>query len=271
MQTKKIKWNHKLTALLLSFGLILICASTEMYRSITIATQPDTYLYTFDLYFSNSQRTNHQYGIQNVTLVPIDSTTILGYISWNITFDEGNTWQYTSLIKTYNVNRTYNYAGFLAYTGWWIHPTVKIGEQIPIDGDAPVTASFPRSGPFIVIELVTLKLDNQAFMCWLLTYELLNEHQERFYYERYTGVLLAAYSHRYQLGELNQSLNLELLSDSPLLPRADPLSELWLTYGSISVSFLGALLPTTAAYYFLRRMHLRQANRLCNTSAKQKA
>jgi hypothetical protein len=270
MQPKKKPWNPKLVVLI-ALGFLLFCISLQGSYSITTATQSETYLYTFDINFSYSHRINHQYGIQNVSLVHLDSATILGYISWNITFDEGNTWQYFSFIKTYYVNRTYNYAGFLAYTGWWIPPTVKIGEQIPIDGDAPVTASFPRSGPFIVTELATLKLANQTFMCWLLTYEMLNEHQEQFYYERYTGILLAAYSRRYQSGELNQTLRLELINDSPLLPRVDPLNEFWLSYGSMSISFLGAILPTAAAYYFLRRLRHRRVNRLCTASTKQKA
>ncbi|MFX0079962.1 MAG: hypothetical protein ACFE8O_12050, partial [Candidatus Hermodarchaeota archaeon] len=176
---------------------LLLLASDNHSLTQSHFTQPfdvQTRTYQLQVHSTYDNINRSYYGTQQLTLQTINSSSIQGQLSWNLTWDNGNTWYAENASYIYFTNRTYHYAGITCYTAWWINLAVQIGDQIPIDGDVPATNNFLRLTPFIVTDLLSLEVNQQHFLCWQLSYTSPNYQHEIYYYEYHTGILLSATS-----------------------------------------------------------------------------
>lgn len=219
-----------------------------------------TRIYSLDISTQYDNTTNHIFGVQIAALTLQNMDTILGYISWNITWDEGITWNYFNVTQTYGTNRTYMIAGVPLFTSWWIDPSVGLGDSVYIDGDAPATDQLLRSTPFQVTDLVSYTTSSQSYICWLLSYNTISGQRESFFYERTTGTLVAAQSVSSNQDATYHEIRIELRTTSPLLPQADPLSHLWFSYGSLAISLALATIFAVSAYLLLKHARQRSMN-----------
>ena len=151
------------------------------YANPVPVTQTRTY--QLQVISSNDNLSISYYGKEQLTLNSTGSLYYLGYLTWNLTWDNGHTWYADNTNYTYSSNRTYNYAGLNCYTAWWINPSIQLGEQIRIDGDLPATNNFLRIAPFTVTDLVSIEVAHQYFLCWQLSYSSGNRQHELYYYE----------------------------------------------------------------------------------------
>ncbi len=221
-----------------------------------------TRIYSLDISTHYGNTTTHIFGTQFVTFASQDPNSIYGYISWNLTWDEGITWSFFNITHVFDLNRTYEIAGVSLFTAWWIDPSIDLGDSVSIDGDAPATDQLIRSAPFQVTDLVSYTTDNQCFICWVLIYETASGQQESFYYERMTGVLVAAQSVSSNQGSTFHQIHLELEATTPLLPQADPFANLWFSYGSFIASLALATISAIGAYHLLKRAGRRSTDQM---------
>jgi hypothetical protein len=197
--------------------------------------------------------TSSYYGTQSVSL---NATTSFGYqamLSWNVTFDEGQTWTFNSVQVSYDWNRTYHYGGTDWCTAWWIHPNVQLGSRVRIDGDVPATNNHPRIRPFTVTDLLSIDLNLKYYLCWQLAYTT-SQQKEHFYYDYYTGLLLKATSIVEDAGQPVHEIDLTLQSAFPSLLTHHILYHFWITYDSAFIALIGASLIASFVFFLLRRL-----------------
>jgi len=194
------------------------------------------------------------YGTQQLTLETTHNFSLEGQLSWNLTWDNGNTWYTENASYLYSTNRTYQYAGITCYTAWWINPAVQIGDQISIDGDVPATNNFLRLTPFIVTDLFSLEVNHQHFLCWQLSYDSPKYQHETYYYEYHTGILLSATSVQLEANQPVHEIWLELQSSDQPLPSIPPLLHFLTNYNSTLIAFFGATIITLFVYYLFSRI-----------------
>lgn len=244
------------------FGLVIILSLlhlasgnhslTQGYLNLSFDVQTRTYLLQVHSTYDNINRS--YYGTQQLTLKITNSSSIQGQLSWNLTWDNGNTWFAENASYIYFTNRTYQYAGLTCYTAWWINSAVQIGDQIPIDGDVPATNNFLRLTPFIVTDLISLEINQQHFLCWQLSYNSPSFQHETYYYEYHTGILLSATSIQLETNQPVHEVWLELQTTGQLPPPIPPLLHFWTNYNSSIIAFIGATVVTLLSYYFLQRI-----------------
>lgn len=191
------------------------CENDSLVSSRIYALQVNTI-------YENSSMSYH--GIQNVTFDYSTFPNITGYISWNLTWDAGKTWQFLNTTNIFYTNRTYFHIGVQRLTAWWINPNLQPGDQVFIDGDPPVTNNLPRIAPFQVADLTSLTLNPNTYLCWILVYQTDHGQTECFYYEYQTGVLLLVESTQIQPRQTHQ-MHLQLVSAFPSLPQTLTLDE----------------------------------------------
>lgn len=249
------KFSHLLSATIILLSLILL-----VNISWVSATPPldNSYVYDFDMVRVTSEGTIHCSGEETVTL-GFAMEGVTGDVSYRLTWDEGYSWTDIEEEYIYGEDRTYLYHTERLYTGWWIHTLLQEGSQVYIDGDMPATNQFTRTIPFLVAEMTSITLDGAQYICWRLTYQSpSNEQSENFYYETRTGILVAAYSDL-NLATLEKHMTIEIRSTEATLPQADPLSLLWLSYGSLALSLTASSAATLLASYLLRVARRRRA------------
>lgn len=193
------------------------------------------------------------YGFQQLTLNETSSFILQGQINWNLTWDDGKTWFSNNATFAYGLDRTYEYAGLRCYTGWWIDPTVALGDQIRIDGDPPATNNFLHTAQFTVTDLVSWELHQQYYLCWQLTYLTSTGQHEIYHYEYHTGVLVMATSVLQVASHPVHEVHVELRSSNPSIPTIHPVLHFWVNYNSFIFAFLGATLVTLFMHYTLQR------------------
>lgn len=209
------------------------------------------HIYGVDVSSRYGNLTTHFAGLQVLKLQSLNQDTLIGHVTWNLSWDQGETWLASNITHAYDANRTYQCQGVALFTAWWIDPAVQLGQCIPIHGDSPATDYFLRDGPFVITDLVSLSLESGRYACWLLTYEALGGQQERFYYERWTGLLIAAYSSQSNSPAQSHEVRLELRTATPPLPPEDLLTHLWLSVGPTLLSLGLAVLAATGTYRLL--------------------
>ena len=193
LTTLTLQWSIQIRRSLLLLILILIIRYPLCQVKGDISSSKiQICQYSLDVNSSYANVSTHYYGSQLVVLESMKNGTFFGYVSWNLTWNEGATWQFFNTTYLYLPNRTYSHSNISLFTGWWIAPNVQIGDLIHIDGDPPALNFFPRSAPFRVSELTSLNIGSNHYTCWLLSYETTSGQQERFYYEQWTGVLVNA-------------------------------------------------------------------------------
>lgn len=245
--------------LLLFFVISLSTSATQSAACDHSPTQSSLeHIYSVDVSSSYGNVTTHFAGIQILRLQSLDLDTLTGCVTWNLSWDEGETWLAVNVTYAYDANRTYRNQDVTLFTAWWIDPAVQLGDQIPIHGDPPATDYFLRGGPFVVTDVVSLSLDARRYTCWLLTYQTQGGQQERFYYERWTGLLIAAYSSQTNPPVQSRQMRLELQTATPPLPSEDLLTHLWLTFGPPLLSLGMAALAATSTYRVLHRLRERR-------------
>ncbi len=198
-------------------------------------------------------------GIQQLTLNSTGPLTYQGLLQWNLTWDNGLTWQSYNSSFTYEWNRTYEYAGLSCYTAWWISPVVQPGDQIHIDGDVPVTNTFLRTSPFIVKDLVSFEVNQQYYLCWQLVYTS-DRQYETFYYEFYTGMLIYAISILSQGSTTIFEAQIQLQSATPPPPSIHFLLHFWTNYNHIILALIGATATSFLIYHLLRKLREHKEN-----------
>ena len=237
---------------------LVVYLSTSATQSVACGHSPTQssleHIYRVDVSASYGNVTTHFAGVQILRLQSLGPDTLTGCVTWNLSWDEGETWLAVNVTYTYDANRTYRNQDVTLFTGWWIDPTVRLGDRMSIHGDPPATDYFLRGGPFVVTDVVSLSLDAGRYTCWLLTYETQGGQQERFYYERWTGLLIAAYSSQTNSPVQSRQMRLELQTATPPLPSEDLLTHLWLTFGSTLLSLGIAVLAATSTYRVLHRL-----------------
>lgn len=237
---------------------LVVSLSTSATQSAACDHSPTQssleHIYRVDVRSDYGNVTTHFAGIQILRLQSLDLDTFTGCVVWNLSWDEGVTWLAVNVTYTYDANRTYRNQDVALFTAWWIDPAVQLGDRISIHGDPPATDYFLRGDPFVVADVVSLSLDASRYTCWLLTYDTQGGQQERFYYERWTGLLIAAYSSQTNLPVQSRQMRLELQTATPPLPSEDLLTHLWLTFGPALLSLGIAALAATSTYRVLRRL-----------------
>ncbi len=266
---KRTNAQHRITgqsplpwlALLLIF--LLSVMSNSHASCISTNPVPVIQTRTYQIYVtsSNDNLSISYFGREQLTLNSTDAFSYLGYLSWNLTWDNGHTWYADNTNYTYSPNRTYNYSGVICYTAWWINPSTQLGEQIRIDGDLPATNNFLRIAPFTVTDLISIEVANQYVNCWQLSYLSGNRQHELYYYEYHTGILVRAVSLLRDSTQYVHEIYLELLTATPSLPSNSPILHYWTNYNSIILSLIGATLVALFFYYFLQRYRPRHPNR----------
>jgi len=219
----------------------------------TVLTAEGTRLYRVRVTSIHENLTSSYYGTQSVSLNATDSFGYEAVLSWNITFNDGQTWIFNSVQVSYDWNRTYTYGGMDWYTAWWIHPNVQLGSKVRIDGDVPATNNHPRTQPFTVTDLLSIDLNLKYYLCWQLIFTT-SQQREQFYYDFYTGLLLKATSIVEDSGQPVHEINLTLESAFPSLPTLHILHHFWITYDSILIALIGASLTTLFVFYLIRRL-----------------
>ncbi|MFX1244358.1 MAG: hypothetical protein ACFE8F_05305 [Promethearchaeota archaeon] len=225
---------------------------TASFSPTSVSAQ-ETRIYQLRVITTYQNLTSSYFGTEIVSLNSTGDLSFEGILSWNITFDEGQTWLSDSVQVTYDWNRTYQYAGLMRYTAWWIHPSVQLGSQIQIDGDAPATNNHLRIQPFTVTDLISLDLDRTYYLCWQLTYNTNHQH-ETYYYDYYTGVLLKASTIVENIDQPVHEIYLTMESATPAPPSINPFHHLWITYNSFLLALIGASLVSLIVYYLLQRL-----------------
>jgi hypothetical protein len=242
----------------------IISLSTSATQSAACAYSPTQssleHIYSVDVSSSYGNLTTHFAGFQMLRLQTRDLGTLIGCVTWNLSWDAGETWLAVNVTYAYDANRTYRNQNVTLFTAWWIDPAVQLGDRIPIHGDPPATDYFLRGGPFVVTDVVSLSLAAGRYTCWLLIYETQGGQQERFYYERWTGLLIAAYSSQTNPPVQSRQMRLELQTATPPLPSEDLLTHLWLTFGSTLLSLGIAALAATSTYRVLHRLREHRLN-----------
>jgi hypothetical protein len=132
---------------------------------------------------------------------------------------------------------------------------------IYIDGDIPATNQFSRTGPFTALEITAITVGGVQYACWKLVFgSPANGQSETFYYETRTGVLVAAYSDLNQPA-LEKHMTIEIRSTEASLPPADPLTILWISYGTLALSLIASSAVTLLASYLLGVARRRRSKR----------
>ena len=244
----------KLVPILVLISLILVFPSLSPASSTSsLLSTEGSRLYRVQVTSIHQNLTSSYYDTQNVRL---NATASFGYhalLSWNVTFDEGQTWIANSVQVSYDWNRTYNYGGNDWYTAWWIHPNVQLGSRVRIDGDVPATNNHLRICPFTVTDLLSIELNLKYYLCWQLTYST-SHQKEHFYYEYYTGLLLKATSILEDAGQPVHEIDLALQSAFPSLPSHHVLYHFWIMYDSAFIALIGASLITSCVFFLIRRL-----------------
>ena len=229
-QKRTQRFLKVISILVISLSLLLLASGnhslTQSHLNLPFDEQTRTYQLQVHSTYDNINRS--YYGTQQLSLQNIDNSSIQGQLSWNLTWDNGNTWYAENASYTYFANRTYQYAGLTCYTAWWISPAVQIGDQISIDGDVPVTNNFLRLTPFIVTDLLSLEINQQHYLCWQLSYNSPNFQHETYYYEYHTGILLSATSMQLEANQPVHEVWLELQTADQLPPPIPPLLHFYL-------------------------------------------
>ncbi|MHA2314980.1 MAG: hypothetical protein ACXACF_06800 [Candidatus Hermodarchaeia archaeon] len=247
--------NRTVLGLVFFLSLILLISGLSS-SALALSNQSlDNQILTYQLevHTSYDNVNSSFYGTQQLTLNTISNFSIQGQISWNLTWDNGNTWYFENTTYVYSTNRTYQYAGLTCYTAWWIHPAIQIGDKIPIDGDVPATNNFLRLTPFTVTDLLSHEVNHQYFLCWQLSYDSPNNQHETYYYEYQTGILLSATSVRFEANQPVHEVWLELQTAEQPPPPIPPLLHFWTNYNTTIIAFIGATLVTFFVYYVLQR------------------
>ncbi|MFX1564809.1 MAG: hypothetical protein ACFFCH_02340 [Promethearchaeota archaeon] len=247
---------------LLSFLFISLLVSVSTFLPITAADSVETnskpmspnqvrnyHLMVVSRYDNLS---SSYWGVVELILNSTATHFYLGSLTWNLTWDEGTTWTTNYASYTYSLNRSYQFAGLTLYTAWWVLPGLQLGDQIRIDGDAPVTNNFLRTAPFTVTDLVSLHINEAYYLCWQLTYFSNQLQSETYYYEFHTGILISATSLLFGGSRPVHEAHLWLSSSSPSLPQIHILFHYWINYQSIILAFLGATLVTVLFYYLIQ-------------------
>ncbi len=253
----------KAVLVLVFFFCLIIMISRSLSSALTLYNQPldnQTLTYQLEAHTSYDNVNRSFYGTQQLTLNTIDNYSILGQLSWNLTWDNGITWNFENTTYIYSMNRTYQYAGLTCYTAWWIHPTIQIGDKIPIDGDVPATNNFLRLTPFTVTDLLSHKVNHQYFLCWQLSYDSPNNQHETYYYEYQTGILLSATSVRFEANQPVHEIWLELQTAEQPPPPIPPTLHFWTNYNTTLIAFLGATVVSFFVYYLLQRIRPQPAS-----------
>ncbi len=193
-------------------------------------------------------------GILELNLNTTGFRSYIGHLTWNLTWDDGKTWSFNTASHLYAWNRSYQFAGLLLYTGWWIHPNIQVGDQIQIDGDEPATNNLLRTAPFIVTDLVSLKIRDNYYLCWQLSYSSSQSQFESYYYEFHSGVLIRATSILQDGNQPVHEIFIELVSAEPTLPTIHLLFHYWINYQSLILALIGATLLTLIFNYLLRHL-----------------
>lgn len=258
-KTLRILTSSAILVFLLLVSIHPITANTQNgYKDITCE-------YAFSGIRHSYNSTIQFQGKQLVTLVSTDPQTIMGYINWNISLDNGQSWETTTETHAFTNNRTYKDGILESYTAWWIAPETQVGNLIPIDGDLPATNYPVRSNPFLVMDLTSLSVGTSRYTCWWLVNENPNGIHESFYYEQWTGMLVAAYSELVEDGVIERLMQIELQSATPALPHEGLFTHLWLTYGAVFLSLTIASVASIGAYLLLqnfRRRRIKQSPQL---------
>ena len=259
LSTLTPQWSIQIRRSLLLFILILIFIYPLcQIKGNVSSSKIQICQYSLDVKSSYANVSTHYYGSQLVVLESLKNESFFGYISWNLTWDEGTTWQFFNTTYLYLPNRTYSHSNISLFTSWWIIPNVQIGNLIHIDGDPPATNFFPRSAPFRVSELTSLNIGSNHYTCWLLSYETTSGQQERFYYEQWTGILLAVYSKAIKTNSIQHEIHLALETANPNLPQTNRSIQLFLEFGSQAIAFLIALLSAWMALKLLQKAQQRR-------------
>lgn len=232
---------------LLSFGGLL--STQPASRQLGLSQMRRYYLSVTTRY---NNFTSSYFGTQELILNTSSLRTYNGYITWNLSWDNGNTWVYDSAWITYAWNRSYQFAGHSLYTGWWIPPALQIGAQIRIDGDTPATNTLLRTAPFIVTDLVSIPLNDTYYLCWQLSYSSDSPQYETYYYEFHTGVLVHASSQLWSANLPIHEVEISLLSSWPNLPTISILFHYWFNTHTLILALIGASLTTVFVYYLLQ-------------------
>ena len=152
------------------------------------------------------------------------------------------------------MNRSYQFAGVLQYTGWWINPNIQLGDTVRIDGDAPATNNLLRATPFTVTDLISRQIHEHYFLCSQLSYESGQPQYETYLYEFHTGILLRAVSVILDGNKPAFEVNLEIVSASPPLPTIHLLLHYWINYHSLILAFIGATLVVFFINYLIQNL-----------------
>ena len=241
-----------LILLLVFFWSFLPVGSTLSLNSDSASTSQDqvrSYHLAVTTRYQNL--TSSYQGVLELALNTTGFRTQEGRLTWNLTWDEGRTWSTDSVMQTYAWNRSYQFAGLLLYTGWWIHPGIQLGDQIRIDGDAPATNSLLRTAPFTVTDLVSIQVQEAYYHCWQLSYASSQPQYETYYYESHTGILLRATSLLYEGQILIHEVNLYLLTSSPPLPTIHLFLHYWTNHYPLVLALTGATLVTLLVYHLI--------------------
>lgn len=244
---------------------MVICSNlTQAHLTQYSSTQ--SRLYWLHVKTTHDELVTSYYGFQQLTLNRTSSSSFHGLVTWNLTWDDGNSWFQNNATYTYATNRTYEYAGLSCYTGWWINPAVVIGEKIRIDGDSPATNYFLRTAPFIVTDLISCEIQGQFYLCWQLTYLTQTGQQEAYYYEYHTGTLVKATSISHEMDHHLIEVVVELRAATPPIPTEHILFHFWINYNSLIFALLGATLVTLCIHNLLHRFLLRTTKSGSNAS-----
>jgi hypothetical protein len=248
-----------LTPLILLSSLTSNIQLAQTNTNPSITTQIRTY--KLNVSSSNANLSTSYYGRVQIILNSTESSSYLGLLSWNLTWDNGRTWYADCTTQTYSSNRTYTFAGINCSTAWWINPAIQLGDQIPIDGDLPATNNFLRIAPFTVTDLISVDVNYQTLLCWQLSYTSGNRQHEIYYYEYHTGALVQAKSLLEDSSHYTLVMYLELQTATPPLPSNSPILHYWVNYNSLFFSFIGATF-VALLFYLLLRLRLRHHSRI---------
>jgi hypothetical protein len=251
-----------------SILLLLLCVLVNTSRISATPPLDNSFVYDFDMVRTTNEGTSHCTGEETITL-GFSMEGVTGRVTYRYTWDEGESWTTIEEEYTYSEDRTYLYLTETLYTGWWIDTLLQEGSLVYIDGDMPATNQFSRTGPFIVHEMLGITVGGTEYICWRLTYNSpANGQSEAFYYETRTGILVAAYADLYQ-PNLEKHMTIEIQPTENPLPKADPLTLLWVSYGSVTLSIAASSVATLGAFYLLRVTRRRRTKRFTQLLEKR--
>ncbi len=249
---------NRLFVILFILILTLSLSSVEStLQSGSISAQPNfeqIRIYHLNVSTHQNNISSSYHGYLELRLTSTDSQLCQGNLTWYLTWDNGISWTSYSVEYTYSENRSYQFAGLLLYTGWWIPPILHLGDEIRIDGDPPSTNNFLRTTPFTVTDLVSIQIHSEYFLCWQLSYGFSQQQHEAFYYEFHTGILVSAISILFEENQPAHEVYVELASISPAIPVLHPLLHYWTSYYSLILALVGASITTLMVNYLLRHL-----------------